>query len=117
MSRPDPMCFVVIITVLSVFLVSFASAGSVESVQVLKISGSDERAVIKNPDGNMQMIRVGDALGERGRVIEIADGRIVVEEKTDQGTETVIIKVEDGRQRIERVRRGGDKQPAVYAPK
>jgi len=112
-----PFSAFVIITVVVASLSSLVSAGPIESIQILKISGRDGKAVIKTPDGSMQMIRVGDAFGKRGKVIEIADGRVVVEERTDQGTETVIIRVEDGKQRIERIRKTGDREPVLYAPK
>jgi hypothetical protein len=111
-----------------------AYAQSIEDIQILKISPQDERAVIKTPDGKMQIIKIGDILrvtGERVagselknnerknelRVVEITKGRVVFEEKTENGKETVIIKLEDGKQRIERIQKMPDKQPVLYVPK
>ena len=96
-----------------------------ESIQVVRIMEKDGRAVIKTPDGNTQPIKVGDLIGKRDlrvpgsglRVVEITEGRIVFEEKTDKGKETVIVRIEDGKQRIERIRKIGDKQAPLYAPK
>jgi hypothetical protein len=96
-----------------------------ESIQVVRIMEQDGRAVIKTPDGNTQPIKVGDLIGKRDlrvpgsglRVVEITEGRIVFEEKTDKGKETVIVRIEDGKQRIERIRKIGDKQAPLYAPK
>ena len=73
----------------------------------------------------MRVIKVGDVIGKGDlrvpgsglRVLEIIEGRIVFEEKTDRGAETVIVRVEDGKQRVERIRKFGDKQPPLYAPK
>jgi hypothetical protein len=110
-----------------------------ESIQVVRIMERDERAVITTPGGNMQLIKVGDLIGQSDlrvpgsglRVIEIAEGRIVFEENTDKGLETVIVRFEDERggselrapgsalkkQGIERIRKVGDKQAPLYAPK
>ena len=102
-----------------------AQGVTAESVQVVRIMEQDERAVIKTPDGNMRVIKVGDVIGKGDlrvpgsglRVVEISEGRIVFGEKTDKGVETVIVRVEDGKQRVERIRKFGDKQPPLYAPK
>ena len=63
------------------------------------------------------------------RVVEIAAGRVVFEEVTDEGLETVIIRVEDDssesgvqgskikKQRIEMIRKTADKQPLLYKPR
>ena len=96
-----------------------------ESVQVVRIMEQDERAVIKTPDGNMRVVKVGDVIGKGDlgvpgsglRVVEISEGRIVFEEKTDKGMETVIVRIEEGKQRVERIRKFGDKQAPLYAPK
>lgn len=81
----------------------------IESVQLLKISGSDERAVIKTPDGKLVVIKVGDAIGnQNGKITEIAAGRIVVEEKVGREIETIIFRLDEGKQRIERIKRFGE---------
>ncbi len=51
------------------------------------------------------------------RVIEITSGRVVFEERTERGIETVIVRVEDGKQRIERIRKVGEELPILYRPK
>jgi hypothetical protein len=89
----------------------------IEAVQLLKISGSDERAVIKTPDGKLVVIKVGDAIGnQKGKITEIAAGRVVVEEKVGREIETVIFRLEGGRQRIERIKRFGEERPMMLAP-
>ncbi|MBI4697775.1 MAG: hypothetical protein HY758_02365 [Nitrospirae bacterium] len=91
-------------------------ADSLDSIQIIKISPQDERAVIKATDGGLKIIKVGDSIGENGKIIEIAKGRVVIEEKTADGMEKVIIRLEDGKQKIERIRKTADKQPLLYAP-
>lgn len=107
----------VIIVILALLIPAFAVGKdaskqlSVDTIQVLKIAGQDERAVIKTPDGKMQIINVGDQIGDRGKVVEIAKDRIVIEEKKGNKIEKVIIRLENGKQRIERITKAADVQP------
>jgi len=86
---------------------------SVDEIRIMKISPQDERAVIKTPDGKLQMIKVGDSVGTGGKVIEISKDRIVIEEDTD----TVIIRLEDGKQILERVGKAPRGRPMPYGTK
>lgn len=94
-------------------------AVTVESIQVIKTSAMDEKAVI-NVHGKLQVIKVGDQLSADSsqpyglKVIEIAKDRVVLEESGDSGPETVIIRLEDGKQRVERMRKGGERQPTIH---
>lgn len=89
-----------------------------EKIQVLKISPQDERAVVKVPGGKLQVIKVGDPIGDKGgRVVEIADGRVVVEEGAGREEETIIIRIADGKQRIERLKKDPGERPLLFAPK
>ena len=86
----------------------------IEELQVIRISPQDARAVIKVPGHDLTLLRVGDEIGENGRVIEITDGRIVIEEETDQARDKIIIRVEDGEQRMERLSRSPENRPLIY---
>jgi hypothetical protein len=90
---------------------------TVESIQIVRILDQEEKAMIKLPDGRKHILKVGDSVGKNGKVIEIVEGRIVVEERTEKGSETVIIRLENGKQRIERIRKIGEQPPMLYAPK
>lgn len=112
-----------------------------ETVQILKIAPQDQRAVIKTPDGKMQIIKPGDVIDSRqhsavsrqetaGRrqsaagksqaaelkVVEIAADRVVIEEKKGNETEKVIIRLVHGNQKIERIRKTAEQAPAMLAP-
>ncbi len=87
-----------------------------ESIHILKIVEKDKRALIKLPDGRNQVLKVGDSIGENGNVIEIVEGRVVIEERTDQGVEIIIIRFEKGKQMVERIKRKGDKLPVLFSP-
>lgn len=110
--------FTVLAVIIFFFAITKLSAAPIDSLQVLKIAGQDERAIIKTHDGKMQIIRPGDVVdADTGlRVVEIAEGRVVFEEKKDDQKETVIVRLVDGKQRVERIKKAPEKQPALYAP-
>jgi hypothetical protein len=93
------------------------AASSIDSIQLLKISPQDERAIIKTTDGKLQIIKPGDAVDNDSKVVEITAGRVVFEEKTGNEMETVIIRLEDGKQRVERIRKAPEKQVHLYSPR
>lgn len=109
------MFFSVLCLLTAVCLVC-ANPAFAEDIQILKISPEDESAVIKAVGGTIQTLKVGDRIGDKGKVVEIVEGRIVIEERTGQGIETVIIRFADGKQRIERIRKVGDREPMLYSP-
>lgn len=98
-----------------------------DSIQILKISSQDEKAVIKRQDGKTQIIKVGDILQDQGlesqssrvelTVVEITEGRVVFEEKTGEGTDTVIVRVEGAKQKVERISRSSPRTQPLRAPK
>ena len=113
----------IVIIVFSALLIPLLAAAkdaskqlSVDSIQVLKIAGQDERAVIKAPDGKMQIIRIGDPIGDHANVIEISAGRVVIEEKKGNETEKVIVRLIEGKQMVERLKKTGELAPAMLAP-
>ena len=113
----------ILIILISALLIPVVAAGkessrqlSIDTIQVLKIAAQDERAVIRTPDGKTQIIKPGDSLGANGKVTEIAADRVVVEEKKGNETEKVIIRLGNGKQKIERMKKTGEQAPAMYAP-
>ncbi len=86
---------------------------NVDDIRVIKISEAQAMAVIKTPAKKLQMVKVGDNIGDRGKVTEIAKGRIVIEETTDKGIITIIIRFENREQTIERISKMND-APAQY---
>lgn len=136
------------------WLIGTGVASSSDLIHVVKISGEDERAVVKTGDGKMQVIKPGDVLrdGKNGlrvagyglenksglrdsgsevekdkkklrvagyelRVVEIAEERVVLEEKKGQNIEKIIVRLENGKQRIERVKKAPEKKNSVYGRK
>ena len=91
-------------------------AETFDKIKFLKISAQDQKAVLKDSDGKLKMIGVGDAVGGDSKVVEIAKDRVVLEKKTEAGIEKIIVRLENGQQKIERVTKVGDKQP-LYGSK
>ena len=90
-------------------------ATGLEAFQFLKVAAQEEKAVVKTPEGKLQVVGVGEFVAG-ARVIEIAEGRVVLEETGVQGPETIIIRLDGKHQRIERLRRQGEQPPAMVAP-
>jgi len=61
------------------------------------------------------MIKVGDRIGQKGKLIEITERNIVIEEMTDRDRGIVVIRVENGKQRVELNKVVKDKKQP-YAP-
>jgi hypothetical protein len=91
------------------------AASSLDKIQFIKIAPLDERAVIKDADGKLRVIKTGDTIGGNVSVAGISAGRIVLEEKTDKGTETVIVRIVNGRQLIERINKQAEVRPVQGA--
>jgi hypothetical protein len=97
-------------------LAGSATAAPLEKYRFLRISPEDHKAVLKTPDGSLQLVGQGDVIAENARVVEIAAGRVVLEEEGEAGVETIIIRLDGGRQSIERLRRQGERPPATAVP-
>lgn len=95
---------------------SLVGAASLDKIQFIKIASQDQKAVIKTADGKLQVIKPGDLIGETVTVKEIAPGRIVLEEKTDRGVETIIVRMVNDKARIERLSRTPESKPVLVAP-
>jgi len=67
-------------------------------------------------NGPAKLVRVGEKVGKDGKVTEIAEGRVVIEEGAGKDVETVIIRVERGTQTVERIKKVADPKPMLLAP-
>jgi hypothetical protein len=103
-------------TTILAFYSSFclAAASAIDSIRVLKISGSNARAVIRDTSGKTIILKPGDAVGANTRVIEIASDRIVIEEKTSDEPEKIIIRFSNGSQKVERISKKGEPVQPAY---
>src|SRR4030065_2754607 len=86
-------------------------AETFDKIKFIKVSAQDQKAVLKDSDGKLKMIGVGDTVGGDSKVVEIAKDRGVLERKTEKGIEKKIVRLENGEQKKERVTKAGDKQP------
>jgi hypothetical protein len=101
-------------TIILLHGLSFAT--SLDKIQFIKISPNDAKAVIKAADGKLQVIKPGDAIGESVTVKEIAPRRIVLEEMTGTGAETIIVRLENGKSSMERLRKVPEGRTMLMVP-
>lgn len=90
-------------------------AASLEDLHIIKIASADHTAVV-TLDDDMRVLKVGDRIHENSTVREITEGRVVLGVKTEVGIETVIYRMEDGKQSIQRIRKTNQKVPTLVAP-
>ena len=96
---------------------SFPSFGeSIDSLKILKIAPEEQMATVRSQDGKLTVVKSVESIGENLRIVEIAKWRVVLEERTDKGVEKVIVRLEGGKQRVERIRKTAEKQPVLIAP-
>jgi hypothetical protein len=109
-------------------------AEPLDKVKFVKVSEQEGKAVIRDVDGKLSMIGVGDVIGIDGKVvqpgkrvndkkkdsavdvlhiIEIAKDRVVLERQTAEGPEKIIVRLLDGKQSVEKVTASKPKQPNV----
>ena len=82
----------IIISFAAVLIPAVVFAASLDKIQFIKISAQESKTVIKAADGKMQVVKPGDTIVDNTTIKEIAPGRIVLEEKTERGMETIIVK-------------------------
>lgn len=96
-------------------LASISLAAEVENFHFLKLALPEQKAVVKTPEGKLQVIGVGDVVG-RARVTEIAEGRVVLVEESQDGSETIIVRLDGQYQRVERLQKSGGSPPVLAMP-
>lgn len=104
---------ILVIVICLILITLNAFAESPDEIKVLKISPQNEEAIVQTPHGKTQAIKVGDLIEDYGKVTEIEEGRLVIEKKSRGNIETIIIRVENGEQRIERISKMPDKPPML----
>lgn len=70
-----------------------------DSVQLIRVSPHGDKAIIRGSDGKMRMIKVGDSIGDNGKVTEIAKDKVTIEKNTENGVESVTVQPGSRRER------------------
>jgi hypothetical protein len=84
--------------------VSLAFAADLDGVRFVKISSYDQKAVIKTAAGELKLVGVGDMIGEKMVIKEIAGDQLVLETPGLQGPETLIVSLDkNGEQKVDRM--------------
>ncbi len=92
------------IIIVGIYPVQLLSAFTIENISILKVSSKDKTAVIRTAgDSRLAVINVGDYIGDRIRVIDITEGRVVMEKAGKGGTETILFNMENGKTMLLRI--------------
>lgn len=70
-----------------------------DSVRLIRVSPHGDKAIIRGSDGKMRMIKVGDSIGDNGKVTEIAKDKVMIEKNTENGVESVTVQPGSRRER------------------
>ena len=100
----------------AVTVTTLAFSAPLDKIRFIKISAQDSKAVIMTADGKMRVVTLGDTIAENTTIMEIIPGRIILEEKTERGVETIIVRMDNGKTRIERLRKQPDESRPLVAP-
>lgn len=71
----------------------------------LGISANDQAAVIKQADGSLRLVRVGDRVGEEALLVGFDGEHVVLETAGEWGPVTLFVVLENGQQKVTRVER------------
>jgi len=94
-----------------------AGAAPLDKVQFIKVSHQDGKAVIRGADGKMTVVKIGDVVAENITVKDIVPSRVILEEKTSKGLETIVVRLDgNGKARIERLRKHVEKPVSLAVP-
>ena len=81
----------------------FAYAQPIDSVRIVKLSPNDNTAVIKFDTAEMKIIRLGDIIFDAFKLTELSETRAVFDNIGSKIGERIIIRMENGEQKMERL--------------
>lgn len=94
-----------------------AGAAPLDKVQFIKVSAQEGKAVIRGADGKMVVVKAGDSIAENISVKEIIPDRLILDEKTSNGHETIVVRLKNsGGVKIERLRKHIEKPVSLAVP-
>lgn len=108
--------FITVTILLTACIATSVYASPLDQVQFIKIAPKEAKAVIKEADGKLKVIKEGDVIADGASVKEIAPGRIVLEEKAGEEAETVLVTIANDRAKIERLKKKPENKPVTVAP-
>ena len=88
-------CFVLLL-VFFLLAPNLILANEFSGTRFLKISTADQAAVVKNQDGKLQLLKVGDMVDVETRLIAIEDNHAVLEGPGEWGPTKYIVDVSAG---------------------
>lgn len=83
-------------------------------IRIIKISPTDQKAVIQISGKDLLVIKAGDKLDGIGKVVEILGSSIRLEVQAISGPETLIISFDGDKQQIQRIRKSAPPMPTHH---
>ena len=96
-----PLVYVALIGMLTITASAYAQ--SIDSIRIIKLSPTEDSLVIKLDNSEMKIIRVGDIILDAFKLAELSENRAVFDNIRSKIGEKIIIRVEDGEQKMERL--------------
>lgn len=82
-----------------------ALAADLDGFVFKKISAYDQKAVVKSPQGELVLVTIGDKVGKTATIVEILEDGVVLEQPGKYAPEKLIVRIENGRQKIDVMKR------------
>ena len=106
-----------IIPILFIALVHFsAQAFLISDIRIISISPVEKFAVVRIGGQETRIIRQGEKLTEQLSVLDIFEDKIICQNSSDNQMETVLIRFENGKQEVQRIRKQPGEAPVFYQP-
>ena len=96
-----PLAYVILVGMLTITASAYAQ--SIDSIRIIKLSPAEDTLVIKLDDSEMKIIRVGDIILDAFKLAELSENRAVFDNIRSKIGERIIIRMENGEQKMERL--------------
>ena len=91
-----------------ILVLALAASGwtaNLDGLVFLKVAPEERLTVVKLPEGEMRLLGVGDQVTDELRIVEVGPDQVVLEGPGAFGPETILVRLKNGRQTIDRVQR------------
>lgn len=81
------------------------SASEFNGIKFLKISVAEQAAVIKRPDGKLQLLKTGDMVDAETRIVAFEDNHVILEGPGEWGPIKYLVEVTAGQMHVTQMAR------------
>ncbi len=84
---------------------SLALANEFSGTKFLKISAAEQAAVVKNPEGKLQLLKTGDMVDAETRIVAFEDNHVILEGPGEWGPIKYLVEVTAGQMHVTQMAR------------